>query len=234
MNRHEKRLAGDRSAEAEVTSLVTGRVASHRVKAVPCAPRHGEDPKMHRLMGAASVLALLSGCGGAVDSTSSDTASNALSSTESSSSTSAPDAANVEACLTDYANCVRAGSADDSCHEGLRGCLPRPPPPPGARGDGAGDGDCDRPPPPNGAPDGDAPPPPPPPPRDGDGSGEGGPRPPEGDADRPPPPPPPCIGDLDACARGTEAIETCVDAAVGCFGELPPPPPPGAPPPPPR
>lgn len=173
---------------------------------------------MHRLLGAASVLALLSGCGGAVDSTSSDTSSNALSSTESStSSSSAPDAANVEACLADYANCVRAGSADETCHEGLRSCLPRPPGAP--RGDGAGGGDCDRdrPPPPDG--DGDAPPPPPP----------------EGDADRPPPPPPPCIGELDGCARGSDAIETCVDAAVTCFGELPPPPngpAPGAPPPP--
>lgn len=174
---------------------------------------------MHRLLGAAAVLALLSGCGGAVDGASSDTASNALSSTESSSSSTPtpPDAANVEACLTDYANCVRGGSADETCHEGLRGCLPRPP-----RGDGAGPG---APPPPPGAPkgDGDCDHPPPP---DGDA-----PRPPEGDADRPPPPPP-CIGDLDACARGSEAIDTCVDAAVACFGELPPPPnapPPGAP-----
>lgn len=216
MKHHEKHRIGDRSRRVEVTSRMTGRVASPREGGAVRSSPWRRPMKMRRLLGAASALALLSGCGGAVDSSSSDT-SQALSSADTSTdaNASSEDAAarkaEVEACLTTFAECVRNGSDAETCHSGLRSCMPPPP------GRPHGDGDCDHdgPRPPDG--EGDRPPSPPP---DGEGDADG-PRPPEGDGDRPPPPP--CLGQLEECARGTDAIETCVTQASTC---LPPPPPP--------
>jgi hypothetical protein len=146
--------------------------------------------------------------------------------------------ASLEPCLTTFVECVRAGTDDKTCHEDLHECL-RPPPPPGAgggHGDGDGDGphDCDRDGGPMGPPPGD-PGRPPPPPRDGDGGAPPGPPPGDHGHDGPPPPPPDadggapggpraCVDALETCAKGTDAADACVSAAVACFEALPPPP----------
>jgi hypothetical protein len=153
----------------------------------------------------------------------------------------------LEACLTTYVECQRAGADDAStCRADLRACLapPRPPadcdggapmgPPPGG-GRGA-------PPPRPTADDGGLPPPPP---RDGHGAppalDDGGlPPPPPGfgagrdDGGLPPPPPDAkdggvdgpraCLATVDVCAAGSDAVSTCVNAGVACFEALPPPP----------
>jgi hypothetical protein len=185
---------------------------------------------MHRLLGAACVLALLSGCGGATES--SDSSQNALS-TPSSESTDGAKSGGGErgeqmaACLGGFATCVRNGGDERQCFDVLRACGPRPGDAPRpAEGEPCEDGP--RPP--------GEPPPPPPPPREPDGYGEG-----YGEGDRPPPPPPgeyygdappppPCMELLIACAQGTDAIEICVERALGCFAEMGPPPPPPPPP----
>jgi hypothetical protein len=167
---------------------------------------------MHRLLGAASVLALLSGCNGAVESSESDTSKNALSnpsdSTEAASGGRAS-GAGIEACLGAFASCVRNGGDERQCFDTLRACAP----PPGDRPSPGGEPCEDGPRPP-----GEPPPPPPPP-------GDFG----EYDGERlPPPPPPPCMELLIACAKGTDALEICVERAVGCFEaarSAPPPPP---------
>lgn len=211
---------------------------------------------MHRLLGAASVLALLSGCSGLVDSSSSDSAQNALSKPSSGSTAEAnrgggEHASEMAGCLGAFATCVRNGGGEIECIEALRACGPRPgdhprppndacedgprppgepPPPPREPWPAPDGGEGDLPPPPPGDYEGDRPPFPPgdyeddfPPPPPGDHEG-----------DRPPPPPgPPCLELLIACANGTDAIEICVERALGCFADVysaPPPPPPPMPP----
>lgn len=168
-------------------------------------------------------------CGGSTASTDSQ-AQSALSADTSQSS---DDAAKLTGCLTSYVECVRGGSDGKTCHEAFHACAgPGKGRHHGKRGDGDGDGDrggCDgdadggrpAPPPP---PSGSAAPPPPPP--DGDAR-------PDDDGDRPPPPegaadgkggPRACFDALDTCAKGTDAVETCVSAAVACFQALPKPP----------
>jgi hypothetical protein len=161
-------------------------------------------------------------------------------------------AADFAACLTTFVECLRAdggdGSDAGSCRDALHACLPKPPPRDGHGGHGGHGGPCAGDGPKGPPPDGDAGPPPaptdetgaplPPPDRDHD-------RPPPPDGDGGPPPPPPdsdggahddatgpgaCMMALETCAAGTDAVSTCVDAAVACFAALPKPPaPPPAP-----
>lgn len=128
--------------------------------------------------------------------------------------TETADGAELAPCLTSYAECVRAGSETATCHDTLRACA-RPPgrdgaegPRPPLEGREGGERDCD-----------------------GDG---GRPERPEGDGDRPRPPLPPpegevggpraCFEALDACARGTDEVASCVSGAVACLSALPKPP----------
>jgi hypothetical protein len=191
------------------------RIARRRCRALVTM----EKTMMQRILGAAFALVILSACGGSVDSTSST--QNALSSS-SSATTDAGTSVDVEGCLTTYATCVRAGTDEKTCRDGLRACLPPPPDhhhhggpgDDGPRGGPRGGGDCDKdgPPPPSGSA------PPPPPGGDGDGPDRDGPEHDGPDGDRPPPP---CFGDLDACAKGTDPIQSCVDSVVACLAALP-------------
>lgn len=181
---------------------------------------------------------------------STDTTSSALTAASGEDAASAADRrAAVAACFTEFVTCVRGGAAEDTCGRALHACMPKPPrhkPGQGGGGDCARGGGGDRPPPPDGdrppPPDGDRPPPPdgdrPPPPPDGDRPPPP-PPPPGGDGGAPPPPPPggeahrACHESLVTCAKGTDAVATCVDNALACFDAAGPPPRPHHPPPPP-
>lgn len=186
-----------------------------------------EKTMMRRLLGAASVLALLSACGGAAEST--DTSQNALGSKDPSSNTTRGDGRQeVGDCLGAFGSCIRGGGGREECLGTLRTCAPAPPPPRHPGEEPCPDGP--RP------PEGDAPPPPPPPYPDPEGD-----RPPFPDGDYPPPPDgehaiPPCLDLLINCARRPIPIETCVEHTLLCFAgapaedrEPPPPPPPAYP-----
>lgn len=126
----------------------------------------------------------------------------------------------ANACLADYVGCVRNGGDVQQCRATLHDCAR------GAGGhehcDHPGDGkhggqrpDLDGAPPPPPLLDG-APPPPPPPPLDAAPPPpplDGGPRGPHG----PPPEVLQCLDQLDACAKGGAAVETCVSDAVACL-----------------
>jgi hypothetical protein len=159
-----------------------------------------------------------------------NTSSQSAASTSTSATADGAAPADLSACLTTFAQCVRAGTDDKTCGEALHECL-RPPPPADK-----GDGGCDRGP---GDPDhdrGDGGPPPPAPPH-GDDDGDAGDRPPPPRDGHPPPPPPDadggapegpraCFDALVTCAKGTDAIDSCVTTATTCLEAFPPPPPP--------